>query len=209
MVGLHEVKSYSQSTVWVASTAIDAALRCDIRTGEITEDFFPREMEPFQNQFDLKPLEIHKEKDNRLRFLKDDKFREKHSHLHLNTIAKWRGCIYALLNRFGAIVNLTKGNVLMEDPRLVRGHNLVFVNDDEIIVNGSFDHTVNIFDISKSSLVRRIYIPDLLGEEFASFELNEDESKLNKAKYYIRKLKNGIVNSRLAKGVMKPYFLVC
>jgi hypothetical protein len=35
MVGLHEVKSYSQSTVWVASTAIDAALRCDIRTGEI------------------------------------------------------------------------------------------------------------------------------------------------------------------------------
>ncbi len=206
MVGLHEIHSEEESTIWVTSTAIDAALKCNIETGEIIQAYFPRERWSFQNEFNLKAMDIDKKKDNRLNFLKSDEFRKKHSHLHLNTIAIWNDDLYALFNKFGAIVNLTKGTVLIEDSTLVRGHNLVFVDDNKCIVNGSFDHTVNIYDVNKADLIRQIHIPQLLGEDFDDLDLDENRNRSSRIRYYLKILRQKIMDSRLAEGMMRPYF---
>jgi len=146
MVGLHECCLDGNGKILVSSTALDAALSYDLTTGQVLEEFWPREMPGFQRTLGIEPLLLEKEVDQRIRFLDDSHVRHR-SHLHLNAATYWRGEVYALLHSFGAVVNLSTGELAIVDPKLLRGHNLVILEDGTAFVNDSCTPSVRIYDL--------------------------------------------------------------
>lgn len=159
MAGVHEIGQVENHCMWVASTAIDAALKFDLRSGELLNEFWPREMPEFQRLFDLDPMDIDKAADNRASFLGESHVHNP-SHLHLNAVREWQSDVYVLFNRFGAICNLTKGSVVIKDPALVKAHNLVFLNDGTVVVNDTLRHSVRIYEMHSGNLLRIINTDD-------------------------------------------------
>jgi len=159
MVGLHETYCDRGRRIWVSSTVIDAALEYDLSTDELTSSYWPREIESFQMSFGLDPASIDKEADNRRRFLTGDHLKS-HSHLHLNAVTVRNGEVYALLNRFGAICNLTTSEIVIKDTKLARGHNLLFLDDGIVVANDTFGQTVRIYDLAKQKLIKVIDLLD-------------------------------------------------
>lgn len=155
LVGVHELFSNETGKIWISSTAVDSALRCDLDSGTVTDSFWPREMPQFKDAFGVMPLELDKADDNRAKFL-DTKHNKDPSHLHLNAVAGWRGEIFALFNRFGAIVNLSAGTVVYQEPALKGGHNLLIMEDGTAVVNDTLGRTVRFYDVHSRALVRVI-----------------------------------------------------
>ena len=159
MVGLHEITLTDCGTVWVTSTAIDAAVEYDLETGERVRAHWPREMKGLQNALGLGPLDIDKSADNRLRFL-DPSATDSENHLHLNTVEVHDGSLYALLNAYGVVANLTTDEVVLRHERLQGGHNLVIGDDGIAIVNDSFGKAVRFYDLDAGQLRRTIDLTD-------------------------------------------------
>jgi hypothetical protein len=148
MVNLHEIcPGDEEDRLWLASTAIDAAVEIDLLSGEATHSYWPREMKTLQQALGLTPLEIDKSIDNRGRYLTRALVRHP-SHVHLNALAVWRGELFGLFNAFGVIANLTRGEIAIEHPRLKGAHNLMVLQDGTAIVNGTVDQTVRFYDLN-------------------------------------------------------------
>jgi hypothetical protein len=163
LVGLHEVAEDSTNRrVWATSTAIDAVLEIDLESGEIARQFWPREMPGFQAALGLQPLTIDKSADNRGLFLSREHL-ENPYHLHLNAVYPWNGELYVLFNAFGAIVNLDRDEVVIQERSLRGGHNLLIREDGLAFVNDTLGHGVRIYDLNKRMLVKAI---DLLSFEW-------------------------------------------
>ena len=154
MAGLHEIDVVG-NVVWVTSTALDAALKYDLDSGALVDAFWPREMPAFQANLDLGPRAVDPAADYRSRLLAGEHLKDPH-HLHLNAVVEQDGQVYALLNRFGAIVNLSAGTVVAKDPRLKGGHNLMFIDADTVVANDTRGRTVRFYDIGSGDLVRTI-----------------------------------------------------
>ena len=152
--GLHEVYYESDHRLWVTSTSLNTALLIDLDTGQLLDQFWPQEIPAFQERWGVKPRAINKEEDNRIRFLSKNIERDPY-HLHLNAIATWRGEQYGLFNRFGAVVNLTRGFVVFEDPKIKGAHNMIILEDGSIFVNDTRNQAVNIYDMH-GALKKRI-----------------------------------------------------
>ena len=154
MVGVHEIHG-QENKVWLSSTAIDATLEYDLETETLTNQFWPREIPELQEKFNLTPLKIEKKEDQRCNFLSSDHTRHP-SHLHLNAVAQWQGEVYALFNSFGAIVNLTRKKVVIEDLALKKGHNLFVLEDGTAITNDTKGQTVRFYDLSRQELIKNL-----------------------------------------------------
>jgi hypothetical protein len=155
MVGLHEIATTGAGTVWVTSTAIDAAVEYDLATGERVRALWPREHPQLQETLGLEPLALDKSADNRLRFLgptasKDD------SHLHLNAVAVHDDRVYGLCNAHAAIVDLTRGTVVVRDEALQGGHNLRITPEGTALTNDTYGRAVCVFDLDQGERLRTI-----------------------------------------------------
>jgi len=159
MVGTHEIYSDGGNHLWLSSTVIDAALQFDLKSGELINSFFPREMKSFQDSLALQPSGIDRTADNRRKFLNDDHL-ESSSHLHLNAVTAMNGDVYALFHALGAICNLSTGNVVLQDKNLVRSHNLVFLEDDILVANDTYRQTVRIYDLTKREQINAFELSD-------------------------------------------------
>lgn len=153
-VGLHEL-AQTEDRLWLAATSIDAALAID-DTGTVRDSWWPRECPAARSHLGLQPLEIDKGADNRLRYLSEDSLGG--SHTHLNAVALAEGHLYALLNRYGVIWDVTAGRPFAEHPHLAGAHNLLFF-EDRVLVNDTRGKRVLVFDRT-GRLARTI---DLLG----------------------------------------------
>jgi hypothetical protein len=152
MVGLHEIDGLPTKRVWVASTAIDAALEFDLDTGELLNQFWPREMPLFQRQLGLEPMVINKSMDNRTKFLGSS--HSKHpSHLHLNAVRVWKEQVYALFNHFGVVANLSNGEIMIRDQLLDHSHNLVITDDGIAILNNTFRQKIHFYELKTGKLL--------------------------------------------------------
>lgn len=155
MAGVHEICPAEKDGMWVASTAIDAALKFDLKSGHVLDEFWPREISEFQRAFDLEPMDIDKAADNRAAFLGESHVHHP-SHLHLNAVREWQGDTFALFNRFGAICNLSSGSIVIRDSELLKGHNLDFLHDGTVVANDTIKHSVRLYDIRTGNLIRII-----------------------------------------------------
>jgi hypothetical protein len=168
LVGLHEVHAHSPGHLWVASTSIDAAVEVDLDTGACTDSFWPREDPRLQQELGLHPLAIDKGADNRVAF-RTASFLRDPSHLHLNALTTWNDELHALFSGNdaifggdGVIVNLKRGQVVVRHPLLVRGHNLVVV-DDDVYVCSTRARQVCQFNLVSGQLVRAVDLTTLEG----------------------------------------------
>lgn len=155
MVGLHEIDVTERGTVWVSSTSIDAAVEYDLSDGTRKAVYWPREMDAFQERLGLRPLDIDKDADNRLRFL-DPSATNDESHLHLNAVVEHDGAVYALCNSYASVLDLTNGDVVLQDDGLDGAHNLTVTEDGVVIVNDTWDATVRCYELETGDLRQKI-----------------------------------------------------
>jgi hypothetical protein len=180
--GLHELRLTPRGTLWAASTTLDAALEVDYNTGTILRQFWPREMKPVQQEFGVTPLALDKGADNRARFLAEKHIRDPH-HSHLNIVIEWGGEVYGLLHTFGAVVNLSQERVVFRDPGLKGAHNLILREDGVAIINNTYRHAVQFYEMKTGRLVREIMLTDFP-------EVKRLVRPLEKARYLLRGLGN-------------------
>ena len=153
MVGLHEIKYVGNNKMWVSSTAIDAAFLVDLKSGQIHDEYWPRENAYFQNYFDLHPLEIDKSADNRDKYLNIQPKLDK-GHLHLNAVTEYNGEVYALFNRFGAVANLSAEKVIFEHKKIRGAHNLVFIDEEIVAINDTVNGETVFFNFRNGKFIK-------------------------------------------------------
>lgn len=161
MVGLHETYISDQS-IWVTSTALDAALKFRLKDGVLEESYWPREMPEFQQALELEPLAIDKSIDNRTNFLEQSTYRNS-SHLHLNAVCEFRGDIYALLHSKCAVVNLTKHTIVIQEENLKHAHNLIIEEPGIVYINDTYRTVVRQYDLVSGQQTRAIDIKKMRG----------------------------------------------
>jgi hypothetical protein len=155
MVGLHEIDVTERDTVWVSSTAIDAAVEYNLSDGTRCRALWPREMPALQEALGLEPMAIDKGADNRLRYLEPSATNDE-SHLHLNAVEEHDGHLYALLNSYGVVVDLTNGTVVLQDEGLSGAHNLTIIEGGLAFVNDTWGMTVRLYDLGQEECCRAI-----------------------------------------------------
>lgn len=161
MVGLHETH-ISNSSIWVTSTTLDAALKYRLEDGELEASFWPREMPEFQRALNLEPLVIDKAVDNRQKFLGRGSFRGV-SHLHLNAVCEFRGEIYALFHSKNLVANLSKGSIVIQDENLKHAHNLIMEEPGVVYINDTHRSVVRQYDLDSGKQIRAIDIRKMRG----------------------------------------------
>lgn len=158
MVGLHEVFYTGDQKLWLASTTVDAALLLDLKTGEVIKQFWPCEMPVVQERWGVKPLEIEKQDDNRLNFLSERLSNHPH-HLHINAITVHQNEVYGLINRFGAVINLTSQEIIIENPLLKGCHNIVILKDGTVFINDTRNQGLYLYNLDGQMLKRIDLLP--------------------------------------------------
>ena len=161
MVGLHET-FVSNESIWVTSTAIDAALKYRIEDGSLEASYWPRDMPEFQQSLNLEPLDIDKNIDNRSNFL-DPKTYRGSSHLHLNAVCEFRGEVYALLHSKNVVVNLTRGTIVLQDPNLKHAHNLIIEEPGVAWFNDTYRTVIRQYDLDSGKDIRSIKVRKMPG----------------------------------------------
>jgi hypothetical protein len=146
MSGLHEVFHESGQRLWVTSTTLNAALLIDIQTGELLDQVWVQEIPEFQERWYLTPRNLNKNEDNRIRFINKNLERDS-SHLHFNAVSVWKGDLFGLFNRYGAVVNLRRNKVILEDRHIFGAHNLIILDDGTIFINDTRNQGVNIYNM--------------------------------------------------------------
>jgi len=155
MAGLHEIGLTDRNSVWVSSTAIDAAVEYDLKTAEQIRALWPREMASFQSDLGLEPLPVDKSADNRLKFLQSNATQTR-SHLHLNAVEEYEGRVYALCNSHAIVLDLTLERVALRHEDLQGAHNLKITDQGVAIINDTFGRTVQFFDLDSGTRTRSI-----------------------------------------------------
>lgn len=161
MVGLHETQALD-SGIWVSSTSIDAALKFDMHSGDLLEQFWPREMPEYQQALNIEPLEIDKSVDNRQAFLDSASFRGS-SHLHLNAVCEFRGEVYALFHAQGVVANLTRRSIVIQDDLLRHAHNLIIEEPGVAFINDTQRTVVRQYDLRSGQQIRAYNIKKMPG----------------------------------------------
>jgi hypothetical protein len=141
---------------------VDAALKYRLEDGALEAAFWPREMPAFQRSLNLEPLPIDKSIDNRQKFLDSDSFRGE-SHLHLNAVCEFRGEVYALFHSRNAVVNLSKGDIVIRDDKLKHAHNLIMEEPGVVYVNDTRRTVVRQYDLESGRQIRAIDIRKMPG----------------------------------------------
>jgi len=161
MVGLHETQVVD-SSIWVTSTTLDAALKYRLEDGALEESYWPREAPEFQNLLGIEPLSIDKNIDNRLRYLEQESFRGP-SHLHLNAVCEFRGEVYALFHSKKLVANLSRGTIVIQDDNLKHAHNLIMEEPGVVYVNDTRRTVVRQYDLESGNQIRAINIRKMRG----------------------------------------------
>lgn len=161
MVGLHEIQ-VAGSSVWVAATTVDAALKFSIESGTLETSYWPREMPAFQSALNLEPLAIDKSIDNRLNYLDSSSFRGA-SHLHLNAVCEFRGETFALFHSKCVVANLSKGTIVIQDDNLKHAHNLIMEEPGVVYINDTHRTVVRKYDLDSGQQIAAIHIKKMRG----------------------------------------------
>lgn len=154
-VNLHEM-CFDGDTIWVSSTAIDAAIKVDLE-GRTLKSWWPREEPLLQDAYGLRPLPIDKDADNRCLHVRAEMSTKPH-HTHLNSVFSAGGRVYALLNRLGVVARIEpEVRVAIEDERLRGGHSPVATPaGDRVLVCASKDKSILVYDLHTGRLIKRI-----------------------------------------------------
>ena len=154
LAGLHECWRPGPGRLWVTATDIDAALELDLTSGQVVSERWPRDLQSVQQTFDIPPQRIDRTADHRTVSPESPAGRDP-GHLHLNAVTGWRGRLLGLSNRFGAVIDLDDGEIVLRHARLRRAHNLV-VDGELLLTSGTVTGTVEVWDLGRRRWERSI-----------------------------------------------------
>ena len=197
LAGIHEMVQTKRGTLLVASTALDAVLELDPRTGSAVAQYWPREMSGIQSALGVTPLEIDKQIDNRLLYLEENHIRHP-SHVHLNIATEWNGDVYALFHAFGAVANLSQDRIMFQEPALKGAHNLIIRDDGTAIINNTYQQSLQMYDLKKGKIVKDIHMTDFTA-------VKKLVTPIQKARYPLRGAMNRIGLKYVSNPL--PYFV--
>jgi hypothetical protein len=163
-VNIHEMCMAGED-IWVASTAIDAAVLVN-REGSTLRSWWPREETLLQEKYGLCPMAIDKNIDNRLIHIHSELSGTAH-HTHLNSVVRSGANTYVLLNKQGLLVRIEpQCNVVLEDSWLRGAHSpAISIAGDRLLLCSSFKKSILVYDLASGKAVQKI---DLL--KFADVE---------------------------------------
>jgi hypothetical protein len=144
--------AWEKDSIWATSTVLDGAVKVD-RQGNTVDGWWPREDPVVAKHLQLPPLLLDKNKDNRLAYLGTSY--KQAGHTHLNALAFLDGKPIFLLNKYGCLVQLEPTRILVQDPRLVGGHNILVTPDRTILVNDTVNQAVLAYS-EDGNLLRRL-----------------------------------------------------
>lgn len=183
MTDLHELYLDPAGTLLVSSTALDAVLELDLTTGEILREYWPRDMEGIRQKLGVEPLDdFDRNADNRILFVTRP-YRREPNHLHINAASRCCDEVYALANKFGAILNLDRDEVVLVDPCLKGAHNLV-PDAHRLYITDTDGRKVHVYDTWTGHLDT---VTDI--RAFAEIRRIEDRCQPPAWKTHIHKLK--------------------
>ena len=177
-VNIHEM-CLAGENIWVSSTAIDAAVLVN-REGLSLKSWWPREERLLQERYGLCPMDIDKNRDNRLAHVHADLSSQPH-HTHLNAVVKSCENTYVLLNKQGVIVQIEpEVKIILEDPFIRGAHSPVISSDGkQLLLCSSFRKSIVVYDLVSGKLVKQI---DLLNfAEIADLYLAHPDQPFNKS----------------------------
>jgi hypothetical protein len=166
MVGLHET-FVDGNSIWVTSTSTDSAIKYNLRTGALEDQYWPREMPAFQEALGVEPMDVDKSADNRAAWLDTTRIIGP-SHLHLNAVCVFRGEVYALFHSQCCVANLTRGTVVIRNENLKHAHNLIIEEPGVVWINDTHRCTIRQYELATGreicaiNLRRQKYIGRLL-----------------------------------------------
>jgi hypothetical protein len=140
--GLHEL-DWEQDNIWAAATCIDCAVQID-KEGKLLNFWSPRSDDVTRKRFDLPPLHINPETDNRTCNVGISTTAP--GHVHLNAVAMQGDRPLVLLNRFGCLVRLNPTEILVDDPALRGCHNILVQQDGKIMINDTVNRAIRVYD---------------------------------------------------------------
>jgi len=183
MADLHEVYLEDDGTLFVACTALDAALQIDLGSGKILREYWPRSDPRLQQTLGVEPLIFDRNDDPRISFVTRN-YREEPGHLHINTVSRLDGETYVLSNKMGTIINIDRGEVVLHHPALLGAHNLI-TDEEHFYLSGTTDHRVYAFDRKSGEPAMVIDLTD-----FPKLKQMQDRSKAPDWQHQLHKLKN-------------------
>lgn len=151
MLGLHEL-DYSDGQLWLSATNLDAALRVDPHSGQVTELLCARDLPAVQRRWSIRPVNLQFDHPDLEHLTHPDSARDP-SHLHLNAVSAASGRVVGLLNRHGAIVDLRTGELLIEDAALRGGHNLMFTGPHRVTVADTVGRAIRTYELGSGHQV--------------------------------------------------------
>lgn len=177
-VNLHEM-CFDGNDIWVSSTTIDLALKVDLY-GKTLDIWQPRNETELQKLFNVSPLNIDLNIDNRLIHLHSE-LGTKKGHTHLNTIANFDGNIFTLLNKQGVIFQIEPEKKIIFQSDLIRGsHSLNFwENKNYGILCGTRSAELIIIDFKKKKINKHINL--LKFQEIKKLKEESPDEPFNKS----------------------------
>ena len=151
-VDIHEI-AWDGQAIWAASTSIDAAIKIDLQ-GKTLDSWWPREDPVTAAHYNLVPLEIDKEKDNRTAFVGVGNVAP--SHVHLNAMVMQHKRPLVLLNRLGSVIRLYPTEILVNDPEIEGCHNILVASDGSILINTTVGRALHVYSATTGRCVQRI-----------------------------------------------------
>lgn len=157
MSGIHAIH-LDGDVVWVTSTSIDVLLGYNLETrkAEVVHDLTSSGC---VSQLGIKPRGLDLNADFRAEpsVVRGDR-------THLNSVLKVEDKLYVLLNRFGAIVDVTADRIVARHKLLRGAHDLVFIPErGQIAINDTVSQSILLFDARSFELVDRLRIARLPG----------------------------------------------
>jgi len=154
-VNIHEICGAGEN-IWVSSTAIDAAILVN-RQGVTLQSWWPREERLLQERYGLHPMDIDKNRDNRLVHLHTEASTREH-HTHLNSVFTSGRNTYVLLNRQGAIIKIEPDVKIILEGSLIRGAHSPMISEDgnQLLLCSSLHKSIVIYDLAAGKLVKQI-----------------------------------------------------
>jgi WD40 repeat protein len=142
--------------IWVSSTDVDAAILVNSE-GSILKSWWPREERLLQERYGLCPMNIDKNRDNRLTHLQAEASTKAH-HTHLNAVVKSGHNTYVLLHKLAVIVQIEpEVKIILEDNFIRGAHSPVISGDgNRLLLCSSQRKSIVVYDLESGKLVKQI-----------------------------------------------------
>lgn len=154
MAGIHEIELLDRNHILVTCTCLDLLLVINLHTGDLIDEYWLTEEQYVQDAFNITPIGV--EKTNDLRSIAITPAIYEKDQLHLNAVAQFECGIAVLCPKQSSVIDITSKKVLIGHAKLKGAHNLVMLDKNTYLVNGTKSKEILLVDLRIGKLIRAL-----------------------------------------------------